>query len=224
MPGPLSVRPHRTKGSWIPRLAGVGLVVVLAAAVLAVYLSAVHHAAAHAKAAPPTHSHPALSAKVLKAQTVGLIDFGPDDDGDAFGNDPDDHPLKLQPAGAGLDFVPIPASELAAGVPLWTADEMADGTDIFIYNPTGQCLSAAPGARALRLVHCDLQPRQRWRPVHPLTELGQPFAAYANAQTGGCMTAATVPGHGTPKPGPALLQACGPARTKSQEIAFWWSA
>jgi hypothetical protein len=224
MPGPLSVRPHRTKGSWIPRLAGVGLVVVLAAGALAFYLSSVHHAAGHAKAAPPPRTHPTLSTKVLRAQTVGLINFGPDDDADAFLNDADDHPLKLQPAGSALDFVPIPASELIAGVPLWTADQMADGTVIFIYNPTGQCLSAAASGHALLLVHCDLQLRQRWRPVHPMTELGQPFAAYANAQTGGCMTAATMPGPATPKPGPATLEACGPARTKPQEIAFWWSA
>lgn len=219
MPGPLSMRPHRTKGSWIPRLAGVGVVVVLTGGGLAAYLGSAH------QAAPAHHRHAALSARVLKAQTVGLIGFGPDDDRDQFANDPDDHPLKLQPVSGGLAFVTISSAELAAGVPMWTANQMADGSDIFIYVPTGKCLNAAHDTGAVTLAHCTLKLSQRWRPLHARTELGQAFAAYANEMTGDCLTApAPNPGRGPANPGPATLTRCGPARDKTQEIAFWWSA
>lgn len=213
MPGPLSVRPRRTKGSWIPRLAGVAVVVVLAGTGLTVYL-----VSARQPAPVRRHHHAELSAKVLRMQTVGIIDFGPDDDHDQFGHDADDHPLMLRPTPQGPAFVAIPAAELAAGVPLWTADQMADGSEIFIYAATGQCLSAAPEPDRIRLAHCDLSLRQRWRPVDSATSLGQEFAKYANAKTGRCLTA---PAKG---PGLAMLRMCGPPRLKTQEIAFWWNA
>ena len=110
----------------------------------------------------------------------------------------------------------IPAAELAAGVPVWTADQMADGNEIFIYAATGQCLTAGHGGR-LRLAHCDLTLSQRWRPLDTATSLGQTFAKYASAQTGRCLTAPAK------KAGVATLQVCGPARLKTQEIAFWWN-
>ena len=43
-------------------------------------------------------------------------------------------------------------------------DQMADGSEIFIYTPTGQCLTARHGG-LLRLSHCDLSLSQRWRPL-----------------------------------------------------------
>ena len=213
MPGPLSARPHRTEGSWVPRLVGVGVIVVLAAGGLAVYLASAHHPAAE----PPRHRHAVLSSKVLKVETVGIIDFGPDDDRDPFAHDADDHPLMLQPTRAGVSFVAIPPAELAAGMPVWTADQMADGSEIFIYTTTGQCLTARHGDR-LRLSHCDLSLSQRWRPLDGATSLGQTFAKYASAQTGRCLTAPQK------HPGPATMEACGPARLRTQEIAFWWNA
>ncbi|HUZ53291.1 MAG TPA: hypothetical protein VMU94_12290 [Streptosporangiaceae bacterium] len=212
MPGPLSARPHRTEGSWVPRLAGVGVIGVLAAGGLIGYLASAHHAAV-----PPRHRPTVLSSKVLKIQTVGIIDFGPDDDRDPFAHDADDHPLMLHPTRQGLSFVAIPVAELAAGVPVWTADQMADGSEIFIYTATGQCLTAHRAGR-LRLSHCDLSLRQRWRPFDGATSLGQTFAKYASAQTGRCLTAPAK------KPGPATLEKCGLARLKTQEIAFWWNA
>jgi hypothetical protein len=211
MPGPLSARPHRTEGSWIPRLAGVGVIVVLAAGGLIGYLATARHAP------PPRHRHAVLSSKVLKVQTVGIIDFGPDDDRDAFAHDADDHPLMLRPTRAGISFAAIPAAELAAGVPVWTADQMADGSEIFIYTPTGQCLTARH-AGLLRLSHCDLSLSQRWRPLDEATSLAQTFAKYASAQTGRCLTAPQK------VPGPATLARCGAARLRTQEIAFWWNA
>jgi|GEM_PF-792436 len=221
MPGSSSIRPHRAKGSWIPRLAGVGVVVVLTAGGVGFYLSSQHPAPA-----PARKQHAALSSKVVKAQTVGIVDFGPDDDKDAFNHDPDDHPLMLRPTSAGLDFVVISTFELASGTPLWTANQMADGSEIFIYTPTGRCLAAARGSRSVTLTRCNLGLSQRWRPLHATVTLGQAIAAYANELTGDCLTAPPPPAsdHGPASPGPATMAACGPARDKTQEIAFWWSA
>jgi hypothetical protein len=201
-------------------MAGVGVVVVVAAGGLAYYL---------ASQQPPAprhhhHEHASLSARVVSQETVGLIDFGPDDDGDAFQHDADDHPLVLQPAQAGVDFVTISAAEMKGGTPLWTANDMSDGSVIFVYTPTGQCLTAS-GSR-VRLAHCNLRLGQRWQPANATTTLGQAISAYANKRTGTCLTGPSgrsAEGKAA-KSGPATLAACGPVRDRSQEIAFWWGS
>jgi hypothetical protein len=214
MPGPLTARPHRTKGSWIPRLTGVGIAVLVAAGILGFYL---------AKSSPPSppasprgHLSTGLSAKA-RSQPVGIIDFGPDNDRDAFVNDRDDHPLKLQSSGTAVDFVAIPPSEIASGTPQWTANQMSDGTYVFIYTPQELCLTAVGNGQPLRLAHCDLRSAQRWRPAPQQTALGQQYAAYASVSSGDCLTAPR-------SPGPAMLSPCGGSLAKSQEIAFWWNA
>jgi len=224
MPGTLSARSRRAKGSWIPRLVGVGVVGAVAAGGV-VYLGVTSHSqqARHRSHGP--RAHPTLSARVVSQQTVGLINFGPYNDGDPFVNDADDHPLMLQPTRKGLWFVPIPQALLATGQPQWTVDQMVDGSDIFIYNPTGTCLAAAPGNGRLELLRCAAARDQRWRSVHPGLYFGQAYSAYANAQTGQCLTA-PVNSASTTQPGrkaPTLMRTCGRARTKSQQIAFWWS-
>ncbi len=205
--------PHRARGSWTPRLAGVAGIVVLAGGALGIYLGTMHPP--H-QAPPVRHHHPSLSGKVVAVQSVGIIDFGPDDDGEPWQHDLDDHPLMLMPKGSAVDFTMIPRRELSSGTPEWTADAMRDGSEIFIYVPTGKCLSPL-GVHQLRLAHCDLGLAQRWRPVHAQVVLGQATAQYANAKTDTCLTAPK-------KPGLASLVKCGKARTKTQEIAFWWSA
>ncbi|HUJ06345.1 MAG TPA: hypothetical protein VLX31_09600 [Streptosporangiaceae bacterium] len=221
MPDPSSTRPRRAKGSWIPRLTGLGIVVVLAAGGLTAYLASQHPAPS-----PRRHRPAALSSKIVRAQTVGIIDFGPDDDGDPFANDPDDHPLMLEPTRTGLEFATISRAEMTNGTPLWTANLMGDGSEIFIYTPNGLCLAAGRQAGQVVLARCNLGLGQRWRARHAVTVLGQAIAAYANAETGGCLTApAPAPEKvNKSRPGPARLAACGPARDKTQEIAFWWSA
>ena len=211
MAGRRSARPYRTKGSWVPRLAGVGTVTVLALAGLVVYLATTHH---QHQATQKGNGRAALSSRVLKAQNVGIVDFG----------SKEDHPLMLLPQAGRVRFVAIPASGLAAptsgggGVPAWTDNQMADGSDIFIYTPKGECLSAGQASAVVRLAHCDLSPTQRWRPIDAATAHGQAIAKYANAKTGLCLTA-------PPKnPGPARLAKCGPPGQKTQEIAFWWTA
>ena len=157
---------------------------------------------------------------MVKAQAAGIIDFGPANDGDPF-TIRGDSPLMLQPSRSGLIFAAIPHSVIKAGVPIWTVDQMADGTDIFIYSATSQCLTAVPGQGGapgrLRLTHCTLGLTQRWRPQDPQAAVGQAYAQYANAATGRCLTA---PG----QPGPATVQACGKPTPKTQQIAFWWNA
>ncbi|HEX6931488.1 MAG TPA: hypothetical protein VF162_05055 [Streptosporangiaceae bacterium] len=183
----------------------MGVILVLAAGGLAIYLAPAHH---DQLTANQHHGHDgrALPSRVRKAQTVGIIDIGPVD-----------HPMKLLPTAHGVSFVAIARSEIRAGVPVWTDNHMADGTDIFIYPATGQCLSAGRDPAKVLLTHCDLGLDQRWRPVDAGTIGGQPFAEYANAQTGGCLTAPQ-------EPGPATLAACGKPRLPGQEIAFWWNA
>lgn len=201
-------------------MAGVGVVVLLAAGGLAYYLASQHPAVPRHH----HHQHVSLSATVVGQHTVGVIDFGPDDDGDPFRHDPDDHPLMLQPTTAGVYFVTISAAEMKAGTPLWTANDMSDGSVIFVYSPTGQCLTAS-GTR-VRLAHCNLRLGQRWQPMNATTTLGQAIAAYANKRTGTCLTAPPARrGEDKPaNPGPATLTACGPVRDRTQEIAFWWGS
>lgn len=226
MPGSLNVRSHRAEGSWVPRLVGIGVVGAIAITSV-VYLGVVNHPHPASHRRPSRASgHSTPSARVVAQQTVGLINFGSYEDGDPITGDRDEHPLMLALAkGDLLRFVPIPRSALTNGEPQWTADQMADGTDIFIYNPTGKCLAASPRGGRAELARCSAVGSQRWRPVYQAAYSGQPFAAYANAQTGECLTAPVQPAEmKQPAPlSPATLQACGPTRTKSQEIAFWWA-
>jgi hypothetical protein len=224
MPGSLNTSSRRARGSWVPKLVGVGVIGVVAVGGV-VYLGVTNHQHAPSQQPRGPSGHPTLSAKVIGQQTVGLINFGAFDDRDAFANDADDHPLMLQPTKTGLQFVVIPARLLATGQPQWTADLMADGSDIFIYNPLNKCLALASGGKRPALARCAAVLSQRWRPLVKATYFGQPFAAYANGQTGECLTAPTQPTkmNRPARPGVATLAACGPARTKSQEIAFWWT-
>jgi hypothetical protein len=233
MPGPFTPPPHRAKGSWIPRFAGAAVVVVVAGGGLAIYLGT---ARGHEPVKAKQH-HSGPSVKVVSVQTIGLVDFGPYDDGDPWQNDYDDHPLMLVEKASAVDFVLIPRSQITTGTPEWTANQMSSGGEIFIYVPNGQCLTAMSNASTstgssaagglVGLTHCDLGLRQRWRPVHARVLLGEPIAQYQNVATRGCLTAGGGPGSAS-KQGPARLAACGPAhgaaRAKNQEIAFWWSA
>ncbi|HKR68772.1 MAG TPA: hypothetical protein VJT16_08040 [Streptosporangiaceae bacterium] len=184
----------------------MAVILVLAVGGLAVYLVMTRHDEPAAHQQNHGSDGAPLSTRVRKAQSVGIIDVRPIR-----------HPLKLLPSARGVGWVAIARSEIRAGVPVWTDNQMADGTDVFIYTATGKCLSAGNAAGTVRLAHCDLTLDQRWRPVYPGMAKGQPFAEYANAKTGGCLTA---PGG----PGPATLAACGKPRLPTQEITFWWNA
>jgi hypothetical protein len=182
----------------------MAVILVLAAGGLAVYLASTKQDDPVAQ----QHGHDGkpVSSKVKKAQSVGIIDIGVVR-----------HPLKLLPTNRGLRWVAIAKSEIRAGVPTWTENQMADGTDVFIYTATGQCLSAGRDPVMVRLAHCDLTRDQRWRPIRPGMVHRQAFLEYANAETGRCLTAPD-------QPGLATLTACGKPQLPAQEITFWWNA
>lgn len=212
MPGPRTTPSHRAKGSWTPRLAGVAVVVVLAGGVLAIYLATARQQSPPPAPKPPHHGQ---ALKVMKVQTVGVIDYGPVDNGDP-GRNTSNQALMLFPQGHRIDFVSIPHADLIAGRPVWTANQLSDNSVIFIYVPNGQCLAGTPRGK-LALTHCDLASNQRWWPTHQRVLQNQVIAQYRNAETRRCLTAPH-------QPGLAVTTTCGPAGNKTQEIAFWWSA
>jgi hypothetical protein len=208
MPGQRSRGARRARGSWLPRLAGMGLVAVLAAGGVIGYLAA---------ASPAGHRPAALPTRMLGQQTVGLVAAGPAGSGAAG-------PQSLLASRAGLAFSPVPRSRLVTGLPEWTADQMAGGTYIFIYGPNEQCLSAAAAPR-LTLAPCDQGASQRWRPVHPaVTADGHAYRQFASLGGGRCIAV------GGPRPaaGPgehtAALAGCAGDGPWRQLISFWWGA
>jgi hypothetical protein len=207
MPGQRrTVRP-RTRGSLVPILTGLGAIVVLAGAGTAAYLVAFH---------PAKPVHPiSLPQKVLGVQTVGLIGEVPPS-ASASGL------VQLLSPQAAPAFSPVPQSEAVSGTPEWTADQMAGGTYIFIYLPTGQCLaSEGPAGRpGLALRHCDLTSAdQRWERLGTaILSSGHDFYEFENFGSRSCISQVTATA------GHAGLGPCNPARPTSELLAFWWSA
>jgi hypothetical protein len=152
----------------------------------------------------------------MKVQTIGVIDFGPVENGDPGQGDASSHALMLLPQGHGIDFVTIPHADLISGKAVWTANQLSDNSEVFIYVPNGKCLADPPRGR-LTLTHCNLAPDQRWQPLHQQVVQNQVIALYQNAETSKCLTAPDGPGLAT-------TTSCGPADSKTQQIAFWWSA
>jgi hypothetical protein len=210
MPGQRRTAGPRARGSWLPRLAGLAVVVLLAAAAVTGYVIAFHPAAAHHAAPLPT--------RVASYQTVGLVvaDTEPGSSGDQL--------LQLLGRSGTPEFRVLGLTQQAEGSPQWTADLMTGGTYIFIYLPTGQCLAAAGTASEpkLALRHCDLGPEQRWRRTQPpVLSQAHDFYQYADLRDGACLTQAGV------LPGQifgASLTECSPSQAADQLIAFWWSS
>jgi hypothetical protein len=187
----------------------MGLVVVLAAGGVIGYLAA---------ARPASHRPRSLPTQLLGQQTVGLVAAGPPGSGAAG-------PQSLLASPAGLGFSPVPRSRLVTGLPQWTASQMAGATYIFIYAPSGQCLTAAARSR-LTLAPCNQgADRQRWRPVPgTVTAAGHVYRQFASLSSGRCISV------GAPRPaaGPgehaAALAGCARHGSWSQLISFWWGA
>jgi len=198
----------RARGSWLPRLAGIGVIVVLAAGAVTAYLVVVHPAG--------TRPVPPLPTKVIGNEIVGLVaeDAQPGSAGQL---------LQLLGPADGPQFASISAAELDGGSGQWTADLMAGNSYIFIYLASGDCLSAVGPASLPRLAlrHCDLQASQRWRRVQPaVMSQGHDFYQYANLGDSACLSEAGE------LPGPvwrASLSACSPSAPVDQLIAFWWA-
>lgn len=203
MPGQRIAVGRRARGSRVSRLAGISVILVLAAGGATGYLVTVHPSGAHPAAPLPT--------TVVSNQTIGLV---------AQASQPasSGQLLQLQASAGVPEFSPVTLAEQQAGTGQWTADQMGDDSYIFIFVATGSCLTAAnPATVALR--HCDLASDQRWRRTgHASLAQGHNFYQYANVRTGRCLTEAAE------LPGPAWaasLSACSPSGTLSQLVAFW---
>jgi hypothetical protein len=210
MPGQRRTAGPRTRGSWLPRLAGLGAIAVLAGGGTAAYLVAFR------PARPETSS--TLPAKVESYQSVGLV-AEPAQSGSAGSR-----LLQLLSSQGKPAFTPVGLAQEINGQPEWTADLMAGGTYIFIYLPTGQCLAAAGTGRrpVLAVRRCDLGLQQRWRRLGAAAiRGGHDFYQFANAGSGQCMTRVSPSATAA---GGAGLASCDPARPASQLLAFWWTA
>jgi hypothetical protein len=188
----------------------MGVVVLLAAAAVTGYVLAFHPAGGRRAAALPT--------RVVSYQSVGLV---------AADTEPGGAPnqlLQLVASRGTPEFSLLGQAQQDNGSPQWTADLMAGGGYIFIYLPTGQCLSAAgtPSQPKLALRHCDLDAGQRWRRTQAaVLNRAHDFYQYANIGDRSCLTQTGV------LPGQifgASLAACAPSQPADQLIAFWWSS
>jgi hypothetical protein len=208
MPGQRRSVGGRARGSWLARLAGIGVILVLVAGGVTAYLVTMH----------PFGARPAtLSTHVVSYQTVGLV---------AQHAQPRSASELVQLLGRrGIpQFAPVTGAEQESGSGQWTADLMVGNSYIFIYLPSDDCLSATgpAGHAKVALQHCDLKADQRWRRIGPGTlAQGHSFYPYANLADGTCLT------EGAELPGQMLaasLSACAKEPQAGQVLAFWWTA
>ena len=204
MPGQRMAVGRRARGSRLSRLMGISLILVLAAGGVTAYLVTVNPLGGHPS--------PPLSTKVISNQTIGLVAQNVLPGSDKL--------LQLRGKGGVPQFSVVTPAEEETGAGQWTADQMGDGSYIFIFVPSGTCLTAA-GKATPALRHCDLQPDQRWRRAgQAVLAQGHDFYRYANLSTGNCLTETFV------LPGPswkARLEPCSPQTQTNQLVAFWWA-
>jgi hypothetical protein len=203
MPGQRRTVGGRSRGSWLARLTGIGVIVVLAGGAVAGYLVTLHPLGAHATT---------LSSRVVSAQTVGLV-------AETAQSGSSGQLVQLLGRRGTPRFSPVSQAEQQSGSGLWTADLMSGGSYIFIFLPSDSCLGSAGSTGRVRVVlqHCDLQASQRWRRLGAATlTQGDSFYRYANLANRSCLT------EGSEQPGSvwaAGLSGCTTTAT-SQLIAF----
>jgi hypothetical protein len=204
MPGQRRSVGGHSRASWLARLAGIGVIVVLAAGAVTGYLVTLH----------PLARDTTLSTRVVSAQTVGLV-------AESGQSGSSGQLVQLLGRRGAPKFSPVSESEQQTGSGQWTADLMSGGNYIFIFLPSDTCLGAAAGGTRLVLQHCDLQASQRWRRLGSAAPgQGHSFYRYANMADRSCLT------EGSELPGSvwaAGLSGCT-TRATSQLVAFWWAA
>jgi hypothetical protein len=204
MPGQRRTVLSHSRASWLPRLAGLGAIVVVAAAGTVIYVAAFH----------PGSSGP-LPTRVVGYQTVGLIAEHAQSQPGSM--------IQLLGAGHTAQFSPVAQAEQLSGDPQWTADQMAGGSYIFIYLPNGECLASAASASGAQLAiqHCDLSTQQRWRTVGKgVQQDSHVYYQFANLASGKCITQTGGP----TDPTAAGLATCDASQPPRQLIAFWWNS
>lgn len=204
MPGTRSSR--RRRGPRLAKLAGVVLAVVIVGGGAAGYMTLSGH-----RQHPSSASQ--LPSKVISEQTVGLAAIIGGQQGQL---------AQLLPAAGSAQFTPVPAAMVQSGPGQWNTDLMAGDSYVFIYAPTGSCLTAGgPAAHpALTLAHCDLQASQRWRRSGPaVVSRNHDFYQYSSLADRSCLT---VTGAQPGSVWSAGLTPCGGPGTQAQQIAFWW--
>jgi hypothetical protein len=206
MPGQRDARGRRAGGA--ARITGIVAVVLLAAAGSVIYLLT-SHSAAKARTAP-------LPDKVISVQSVGLVTLTAGPHGGV--------PTQLQLTPSGLRFAVVPAADLRAGHPMWTADEMEGGSYTFIYIPDGRCLGVSGrGSKAtIDLQHCTLGAAQRWVKVGTeITVSKHVYSAYRSMVSKLCLSHPAA-GPTTPA-GQVALGGCRALPPGQELISFWWS-
>jgi Ricin-type beta-trefoil lectin domain-like len=194
-----SRRARHIRGSLAFRIGGTVLVIVTAGVVTSVLL--LHHPGVRAR----QDANRALSARVSSALTVGLINPGP-----TTAQHPAAVRRMLNVTGHTLNFTTATNRATAAGLEQWTADHMADGSYIFVFVPTGQCLAgSAAHPDAVSLTTCDLSAAQRWQHLHTgFVGNGRYYWELRNMVTGRCLANPAVPVSGHPGESAARLQPC----------------
>jgi hypothetical protein len=210
MPGERRARARRARGSRVPRIAGTGVVLLLAGTgVVASLVTGSQHVTAR---------HVVLPTRVLSAHEVGLANAGPSGPSGPSGQAAVPYRTLLK-SRSGLAFAAV--RQVA---PEWTADQMAGGNYIFIYIADGTCLSSlarrgrgrAAAGQAVTM-RCHLGYAQRWRRQQGGT---QGYWQLRNLADGRCLAlggADPAAGQGSFS---AQLAPCGAQRDWRQQITF----
>jgi Ricin-type beta-trefoil lectin domain-like len=210
MPAERSAGARRARGSRAPRIAGIGVVLLLAGTGII----------ANLVAAKPqvTVRHVALPGKVESVQEVGLVSAGPPAAANMAAA-PAQTLLKLP---SGLAFV-----SARQAVPEWTADQLAGGTYVFIYISDGMCLASADGqvaggrvtgGRVTAVVRrCNLGYAQRWLRQDADT---RGYWQLRNAADSRCLTLANAVPAGGQNAFRADLAPCGAQQDWRQRFTF----
>jgi hypothetical protein len=202
--------PSARRASWLPRLAGIGIVLLLAGGGVTGYLVALHPAAA--RTSPP------LSSKVTSRQAVGLVVK------DSLPGSRAGQLLQLAGQQGNPEFLPVSRAQAEEGSAEWTADLMAGNSYIFIFVSTGDCLTAVGPAISAKLTlsHCDLAATQRWRRTTAAIKIdGHDFYQYSSLAYGRCVTQSSVAAGSEFS---ATMAPCSASSPEDQLVAFWWSS
>ncbi|HEX6858262.1 MAG TPA: RICIN domain-containing protein [Streptosporangiaceae bacterium] len=102
----------------------------------------------------------------------------------------------------------------------WTADKMSDGSYIYIFVPSGQCLTAsAHNLAAVFLAKCDLGVTQRWHRVQlGFLSTGLYYWELRSQLNGRCLANSGGPLNGTSSQHAARLEPCDKSRPAGQLI------